>query len=276
MQLTDSLAVADTLAQLLADTLVSPPPSIWDAEGVYGAWSEPLATPFVEVVATPQPPLTGNPWFQIIGLAVVCLYLLVIYYYRGQALVCLKAMFTLKIERRFGSEHGHLYNKFIASAVTFCSLTLAIALSKVISVWVSPGAVEWLGQWAMPLICFMLWAMVAVIMTVQWGLLNVAGNFTFSGEFTDAITEIKNTHLSTATLFVTPPVLLWSGINPVWDSAMMWSAAAVAGMLVISFVFRTFLLFVGQKVSLLVWILYLCTVEIFPVALVWTLVVKFF
>jgi hypothetical protein len=266
----DSLSVATT-----AIYPIVPPTPIWDAAGVYGALSEPVRSQPNEFFLE-RSPLVDNVWFQILILAVVGLYCLMIYYYRGQARMCLKGVFTFKAEDRFTAEHGHLYNSFIAFAVTLCTLGIGIAITKTIAVWASSVAIDGIPQWSVSLAAIVLWTVVAVVMTIEWGLLKVAGNFTFSGKLTAAITEIKNNHLAAMAVILTPAVLLWSGINPVWDRVMLWVIAVEGGGLLVSFVFRTFLLFVGQKVSILVWILYLCTVEIFPIAFVWTLVVKNF
>jgi hypothetical protein len=259
----------------LADSLpVASPPSttIWDAAGVYGRSSELVRNPLSEALAE-QLPLVGNPWFQILILVVLVLYCLMIYFYRAQVRLCLKEVFTLKAKNRFAAEHGNLYNSFIALALVLCALTGGIALTKSIAAWADPVAIARVPQWTVPLVSIVMWA---VVMTVQWGLLKAAGNFTFSGKFTGTITEIKNAHMAAVAVIVTPAVLLCSGVNPVWDGVMLWLMAAEAAVLVISFILRTFLLFVGQKVSRLVWILYLCAVEIFPIALVWTLAAKNF
>jgi hypothetical protein len=277
-QAVDSLAVeatTDSLAFQSADSLSVATTPVWDAAAVYGTLSEPVAGRLIGGAAE-QSPLVGNVWFQIITLVAVGLYCLMIYYYREQARLCLKGIFTFKTEDRFMGEHGHLYNNFIALAVMLCTLSVAIALTKELAVWIDPPVVASAPKWAVPLVSGVLWAVVAVVLLVQWAFLKAAGGFTFSGKFAGAVTEIKNTHLAVTTLFLTPAILLWTGVNPVWDTIMFWAIVMEGTLLLVSFVFRTFLLFVGQKVSLLVWILYLCAVEIFPIALVWTLVAKNF
>jgi hypothetical protein len=268
--------LSDTLARFhVADSLSAVQTPVLDATVVYGPWSQPV-TYRVTDMAVEQSPLVGNVWFQIITLAVVGLYCLMVYYYRGQARLCLKGVFTLKSEDRFTAEHGNLYNNFIAFAVMLCTLAIGIALTKELALYTDPEMVALAPRWSIPLASIALWIMWVVVVLVQWALLKIAGEFTFSGHLTGAIAEVKNTHLAVAALFLVPTVVFWSGVNPVWDTIMMWTIVVEGAVLLISFVFRTFLLFVGQKVSILVWILYLCAVEIFPIALVWTLVVKNF
>jgi hypothetical protein len=261
----------------LAVVTIPPTPMtpMWDATGVYGSSSVVVGGQLSKVPIL-QSPLVSNVWFQILILIVLGLYCLMIYYYAGQVRLCLKGVFTLNAEDRFTAEHGHLYNRFIAIALMLCTLTIGIALTKAIAVWTDPVAIAEFPQWALPLTSIVIWAVAVAVMTLEWILLKTAGSFTFSGKLTGTITEIKNSHLAAAAVVITPAILLWSGVNPAWDSIMVWVVVVSGGVLLVSFTFRTFLLFVGQKVSLLVWILYLCAVEIFPIALMCTLVVKNF
>jgi integral membrane sensor domain MASE1 len=70
------------------------------------------------------------------------------------------------------------------------------------------------------------------------------------------------------TLITLPLVVMWSGVNPARDR---WIAYLIGGVIVtfaILFTIQTLGGFLRQKVSLLVWFLYLCTVEISPLCAV--------
>jgi hypothetical protein len=257
------------------DSLSLMPTEVWDAARVYGPMSEPIARELSEAVVE-QSSLVDNVWFQVISLVIVGLYLLMIYFFRQQVGVCLKSLLSIKTEERFSGEHGHLYNSFVVIAIVVGTLSFGVALTKSMATWATSATLATVSDWIVPMIAPILWGVAAMILIIQTTVLKAIGEFTFSSKMTRTITEIKSCHLAVAAILITPWVMLWSGVNPVWDTIVVWVIAIEGSVLLISFVFRTFLLFVGQKVSVLVWILYLCGVELFPIALICALLVTNF
>ncbi len=102
------------------------------------------------------------------------------------------------------------------------------------------------------------------VMYVQVMFLQAAGALTLHRELVVAVVEAKKWAVATGALAGVPAVLLWTGVNPVRDQVLMYVVGFEAVALFVLFLVRTLRLFVRQKVSVLVWFLYLCTVEIAP------------
>lgn len=79
--------------------------------------------------------------------------------------------------------------------------------------------------------------------------------------------QIKLMHLAIFCALVIPPVVAYILADDRFTTAALWSMGAVAFISLILYVKESFLFFVEQKVSILHWILYLCTLEIFPASL---------
>ncbi len=69
------------------------------------------------------------------------------------------------------------------------------------------------------------------------------------------------------------PVVLLSSLEQK-NLFMSYLAIIVALIFILIYLFRSYLLFASQKISILHWILYLCTVEIFPLTLLWAFFVR--
>ncbi|MDR2912798.1 MAG: DUF4271 domain-containing protein [Alistipes sp.] len=106
---------------------------------------------------------------------------------------------------------------------------------------------------------------IVVLALVQAGVMMAAGGLTLSGRFVGAVIRIKKNCISALSLLIVPVVAVWSGVNPMRDEIAGWIFAGVVAVVASMFVAHTLVGFVKQKVSLLVWFLYLCAVEIVPV-----------
>ncbi len=114
----------------------------------------------------------------------------------------------------------------------------------------------------------------AFIVWVQVGLLRTAGNLTLRRSLVEELLQTKKNHLALLAMLAAPPILLYTGMNPLRDQIMVYIVMVELVAISAIFLGRTLQEFVRQKVSLLVWFLYLCTVEIFPVSFVVVLAVK--
>ncbi len=271
------LPAADTLAAL-GDSIPSvvetlPPAEVWDAAAVYGAQSVKLVQ---ETAGTADALglLTGNGWFQILSLVVLGLWCWMIYYYRGQAAMCLKSLVIFKAEDKFTAEHGHLFNRFVNYAVAVMVAATGIMVVKIVSETVDPQVLAFLPGWFVPPAAIMVAALAAAIIALQFGILKLAGGLTFSEELTAELVQTKKMHLAAAAVVAVPAIILFTGLNPVWDTILEYLIIAEVVAIATAFTVKTCILFVRQKVSLLVWILYLCAVEIFPLSLAVLMAVK--
>lgn len=105
-------------------------------------------------------------------------------------------------------------------------------------------------------------------------LLRIVGGVTLTGPFVTQLIRIKRGYAALGAVSLAPVVLLFA-LSPQGSDAV-WISLLAAGLFITFLLYlrETFALFISKKVSILHWILYLCAVEIFPVSLLWQLVVR--
>ena len=105
-------------------------------------------------------------------------------------------------------------------------------------------------------------------------LLRAVGGVTLTSGFTTQLIRIKRGYAALGAIILAPVILLFA-LSPL-GSDTIWAGLLTAGWLITFLLYlrETFALFISKKVSILHWILYLCAVEIFPVSLLWLLVVR--
>lgn len=116
-------------------------------------------------------------------------------------------------------------------------------------------------------------ACVAVIV-FQWILLKLIGAVTLTQPFIAQIILLKRTYFSLATV-IASPVLLLIALCPPGKSGILLCIFTVELLVAAILYLREVLnLFILKKISILNWILYLCGVEVFPISLLWLLMVR--
>ena len=100
------------------------------------------------------------------------------------------------------------------------------------------------------------------VMGVQSAVLHVVGKLTFSTEFIRMLCAKRLSLFASMTVTGTPAVLLAALSGGVWADVAAGLAVTVAHLAL--YAGRSFLWFIDRKVSILLWILYLCAVEAMP------------
>jgi hypothetical protein len=221
----------------------------------------------------------ANAGFQIILLAVLFAYCWFVWRYRRAAVDSLKSVVTMKTEEAPAG--------FLVWAMALAILGVGIATVKAVN---APGILETMGvtgaltgsgaagrgsateifaAWGISSAGLVVIVAIAAlcIVLLQIGVLKGAGKLVFAEEVTDNLIRTKKTYLAAAAVLVVPPILMLSGGNPIRDQILIYIIGTEVIATMLMFAGNTFLLFVKQKCSLLVWFLYLCAVEIFPVSL---------
>lgn len=117
-------------------------------------------------------------------------------------------------------------------------------------------------------------AALVVVHLFQYLTLRATGEVLLCQNFITQLWQVKRICFSLFVISVTPPLLLYM-FAP--DASARWLLAVMVLMsLTALFVYvrETIGLFLSKKISILHWFLYLCTVELFPISLLWLLVVK--
>ncbi|MEG2366336.1 MAG: DUF4271 domain-containing protein, partial [Alistipes sp.] len=117
-------------------------------------------------------------------------------------------------------------------------------------------------------------ASILFVIFAQVCLLLLIGAVTLTQGFIHELVYIKRTMLA-LTAILTIPVVIFYVPSPL-SAGRVWAYILLAEMLTITFFFlwRTFALFLSKKISILHWFLYLCTVELLPISLLWLLIAR--
>ena len=109
--------------------------------------------------------------------------------------------------------------------------------------------------------------------SLKWATYKLKNN-DISQPFTAQIVLLKRTYFALAVIVSSPALLLFALCPP--GRGGVWFTVIVAELTVTALLYfrETLNLFLSKKVSILHWFLYLCTVEIFPISLLWLLAVR--
>jgi hypothetical protein len=235
-----------------------------------------------------------NIAFQALSLGVLGAFCWMIYAFRAQVAQCMVGAFTLAASEGPGPGSGDKqhYDSFYGVSMTLGALSAGMGAVKFTAATLAAGTgtrgtlqwklagltgaagVEGLPPW-IALVAVLAVAVVTVTVTMaQIGLLKAVGGVTLSQKFVGGIVHTKKNWLAAASMFTVPLIAVWTGVNPVRDTITVYIIVAVMIILTVLFVVHTLRGFMKQKVSLLVWFLYLCTVEIFLICAVVVVAMK--
>lgn len=112
------------------------------------------------------------------------------------------------------------------------------------------------------------------VVIFQASLIRIIGAVTLSQPFIAQITLLRRTYFSLGVI-VTSPTLLLFALCPRGTGGAWFIVGAVELIITAVLYLRELLnLFISKKISILLWILYLCTVEVFPISLLWLLAAR--
>jgi hypothetical protein len=238
-------------------------------------------------------PITlGNIAFQALSLGVLVAFCWTVYSFRMELLQCLRMTATLSRGTNLRPEIAGRYDSFTGVAISLGALSAGVASVKIVARLLAegtgtPGTLQWqlagmagidglagIPFWVAPAAAIVVGVVTFGAVMVGVGVLKAAGRLTLSGEFTDEINRTKKNWMAAASMLTLPLVAMWTGINPERDRVIAYLFGVVSVTLAVMFMVQTMRGFIRQKVSLLVWFLYLCTVEIFPLCAVMVAVMR--
>ena len=237
-----------------------------EAAAIYGTLTESVAPRHYDrsVVNTP---LTASFGFQSCVLALLVLYVLMVYRFRSDIIELLTNRKTL-VDEIVNPSQGSVYGRFFSTSVSLGLLLGAITVVK--GADLAPqvmGAVE-APEWILALAVPSVLVVTMVVAAVQIALLWLIGRAAMCSDVTSTLLRLRKICFSIFTICCTPTVLLYalSEINS--SVVLLYVIVAEVVALFLVFLYETFVLFASKKISVLHWILYLCTVELFPVSLI--------
>lgn len=163
--------------------------------------------------------------------------------------------------------------RFMALSLVVVFMLAVLLPVKYSTLWLPSGmfrSSSWFTATAL------LMAAVAVVAVAAYEIvaLHVAGYVTRRRDVTDGLLYLKGAYLAETAAF-TAPVLMMS-ILSLRGMLNFWGVLLTVECAILSLLFikETFAFFVGKKIPIFHWFLYLCTVEVFPLSLIWALALR--
>ena len=213
------------------------------------------------------PTLTSEPLFHILLLATLIVYLNMIYRSAGFIGQLYRDMFTMRTERNMISQGGllPLQNfKQVASAIGFVSLALVVL--RFAEGLISPDSPIYSSTIAT---YASVAAMFIVVVYVAWYFaLHKIVEWVSGSDATAILSSLGYMHFVRISVVLYPLVAVWLlGIER-GDAIVLPLLVIVAVLMIILYLKDTILFFIDKKISILYWILYLCTAFLLPLSFV--------
>lgn len=241
------------------------------ARAVFGASSMRVA-PGGELQPTRSIP-TDNIPFQGLVLLLAVIYAVLLYRNLGDIRTLLSRTFhDAPARKRLSEETGssgfsHFLNVTVTLGLLFAGL-LAVKFGGERLEGLIPDDLE---QIAMPGLSLATSLAGALVLLYQYLMLQGAGAITVSRPFILQLLQLRRTYFALIVVCAAPVLLLYILCPP--DSGSIWLYALLAESAVAAILYlkESLGLFLSKNFSILLWFLYLCTVELFPISLLWLL-----
>jgi len=223
-------------------------------------------------------PLTNDALFQGFVLLLGTTYILLIYNNIIDVRTLLNRVFrdhaSHSEERRFDDPSSGRYVRFMHTMAVIGMLFIGVSVVKY-----GQPLIELLPFDSAPVVAVLasgltVSALFLLVAGYQWALLRAVGALTLTQPLIAQLRQLRTLYFSAVTVLAAPTLLLLALCPP--HTGKLWFALIVIELSVTLFLYikETLLLFLSKKVSILHWILYLCSVELFPVSLLWLLAVR--
>ncbi len=282
----DSLAMADSVAMSTqadslamtgtADSLAALPatPIVWrdaTASEVFGTTSQYVAgrKPFAA-----ERQATDYPSFDIFILLLSLIYAILLYNKADNIRYLFGGVAQGAATGKVTSNPRGGFSLFLNAIVFIGTPVAGVVIARIAEPLIPLGLDFVPPQFAAVVASLLASALVIAIVLYQRTILWMAGEVTLTQQFVLQIRQIKSIHF-TGLILTISPVAIFFAICP--ESLYnLWFGIIAAGsaITIILYLAGTLQLFISKKISILLWFLYLCTVEIFPLSLLWLLAVR--
>ncbi|WP_300904767.1 DUF4271 domain-containing protein [uncultured Alistipes sp.] len=242
-----------------------------DAAELYGAQSAAVAAPGPRVGERAS--LVRNAAFEGAVLLLAGLYVMLLYRHLGdvRSLLSRISRDTASVERLAEDPGRSGFGRFLRVAAAIGLLFAGIAVVKGADELVPPHRAAALAPMAVAALPGLATLLCALVAGFRIAALRIAGAVTRTQPFVGQLLLVGRIYFALAVLFAVPLVTLYA-LCP-RGGGSLWLCLAAGALAVTSMLYlrESLHLFIGKKISILHWFLYLCAVEIFPVSFVWLL-----
>ncbi len=219
--------------------------------------------------------LTSDPFFQIMTMAALVAVVFFIARHRHQIVAMFGRMLKGRLSEDFsaGRRDEVMTRSFLHVSYVIGASFVVLFAVKYAQYWLPERFVP-TGQWLSIAATLYAFAGMALIVVYEHLMLWAIGKITNNQEVTGALLYMKRTGFSLAAIALAPILLF--GLLSSQSITGVWNIALIVGCAVLVFLYikETLVFFIDKKIPIFHWILYLCTVEAFPLSLLWALTMR--
>ena len=263
------------LSAIPAERPVTPSP--WRDTTVTALFGEQSVTIQPERLERPlSSPLTDNAVFQGFVLLLAATYATLLYRNLGDIRSLLNRISRDKTSgERLSEEPGsNGFARFLNLTTAIGILFMGVVVVKYGDSLMPPGLGRSLSHGAVLALSLLATLAWGIVILFQAAVVRIIGAVTLSQPFIAQLVQLRQTFFSLAVIIASPALLLFAlcprGTGSVW----FFVGAAELIITAVLYLKESLNLFISKKISILHWFLYLCTVEVFPISLLWLLVVR--
>ncbi|WP_443747108.1 DUF4271 domain-containing protein [Alistipes communis] len=226
-------------------------------------------------VAETAAPLSGSVVYQAVVLLLAASYLLLLYTnYSEVRMLAGSFGFDRNAGQRTLQKRGVIHSHFLRRCCVLGVVGIGVLTVRLCDDWLPAGTFDALPPlWREGLCVAAVLAAEAVVL-MQTIALWCIGQVTLTQSFVETLLYVKQFHFALASLSVLPFILLYA-LCPIGSgSGWLCGIVGLSATIILLFLREIHSLFVAKNISNLHWILYLCTIEIAPVAFAVLMLVK--
>lgn len=219
--------------------------------------------------------LSESMLYQIVVLLLTASYLLLLYTNFSEVRLLTGSFgFDRNAGQRTLQKCGVIHGHFLSRCCVLGVAGVGVLAVRACDDWLPAGAGELLPPLWRQGFCMAAVAAVGAIALVQTLALRVIGQVTLTQSFVSTLLYVKQFHFALASLAALPFILLYA-LCPIGSgSGWLYLTVGLLSIIILLFLREIRSLFVAKNISNLHWILYLCTVEIAPVAFAVLMLIK--
>lgn len=211
--------------------------------------------------------LTDNIVYKGVVIALFIYYCFLVFHFRDCIVSLFKMMKTDNAVSDLLNDSTYIFSLFLRSTTILWFTVCGVGLVKVADIFAGDIIAGSLPQWAVILGIIPVSVVMTLIMLYKKSFFGLIDNVTLGGSFTQMLNYIKTLHNALAVLTIVPSILLLALYNGELQTVLLYIVAAEIVIISALWLYKSYMLFIEQNVSILHWILYLCTIEIFPFTL---------
>jgi hypothetical protein len=219
--------------------------------------------------------LSNACFYQGVVILLMILYFLMLYSNGNEAHLLVKGLyFERNSGQRILERRNSFHNGFLRQYCLLGAIGIGVLVVHLCDTWF-PNCIYNLTQIEWHLFCLFATLAVLAIFLFEWIILWSIGHVTLTQSTISTILYIKQFYFAQATLITLPSILLYALCPIGCGSGWLYLTAFMGTVSIALFLKEVHSLFMTKNIPNLLWILYLCIVEVAPIAFAVLSLVKY-